>query len=81
MRNIYVYDRNAAKCNHWGYRVLIVLFFALAVFSTSVAVRNSKPICTDLRATGNSEATRRLECVYDLGNIQEDEANVIIINE
>ncbi len=62
------------KCSHvWFYTVIIVLIFA-TLASLFVAIRNSKPICTDLVRFGDS-----LTCVYDLGDIQEDEADVIII--
>lgn len=78
MRNIYVHDHSMHHCSHWGYRVLTVLLLALCGFSTYVAYHNSKPICSDLRAI-QVEYSRHLECVYDLGDIQEDQADVIIV--
>lgn len=56
--------------------LLIVLLLVLTGFSTYVAYRNSKPICTDLIRFGDS-----LTCVYDLGDIQEDQADVIIVKD
>lgn len=55
--------------------LLIVILLMLTVFSTYVALRNSKPICNDLIRFNDS-----LTCIYDLGEIQEDQADVIIVN-
>lgn len=63
------------KCNHWGYRLVIVLLLALTIFSTYVAYRNSKPICNDLIRFNDN-----LTCIYDLGEVAEDQADVIIVN-
>lgn len=77
---IYVHDQGLVKsCSHWGYRIMIVLFALLAGFSSYIALRNSKPICTDLRAVQVNEYTRTLECVYDLGDKQEDSVDVLIV--
>lgn len=67
------------KCNHWGKYTVMVLLLLLAGFSAYVAIRNSRPVCNDLRARQLTEYSRTLECVYDLGDIQEDQADVIII--
>lgn len=77
---IKVVDLNAPqKCGHWGKNLLIVLLIGLAGFSTYVAYRNSKPICHDLRAVQVNSYTRTLECVYDLGDKQEDSVDVLIV--
>lgn len=54
--------------------LLILLLFGLCIFSTYVAVRNSKPVCEDLQRQGDD-----LVCIYNLGEIAEDQADVIII--
>jgi hypothetical protein len=71
---MYNHNTGINKCNHWGYRVVIVLLFTLTLFSTYVAYRNSKPICNDLIRFNDS-----LTCVYDLGEVAEDKADVIIV--
>lgn len=78
MRNIYVHDLGSIKCRHYGYYIVMVLLLALAMFSTGVALHNSKPICNDLKPVQNSIGERSLECIFNLGNIQEDQADVII---
>ena len=78
---IEVKDGNAIKrCRHWGKYTVMFMFFLLALFSAYVAIRNSRPVCNDLRARQLIGESRTLECIYDLGDIQEDEADVIIIN-
>ncbi len=54
--------------------ILIGLLLILTAGSVAVAYRNSKPICEDLQRQGDD-----LICVYNLGEIPEDEADVIIV--
>jgi hypothetical protein len=53
--------------------VLIGLLIWLSIVSIGLAVRNAKPICHDIMRNGEG-----LVCVYNLGDIQEDDADVII---
>lgn len=55
--------------------ILIAILIALTAVCIALAWRNAKPICQDLQRQGDN-----LICVYDLGEIQEDEADVIIVN-
>ncbi len=55
--------------------ILIVILIAITAVSVALAWRNAKPICEDLQRQGDN-----LICVYNLGKIQEDEADVIIAN-
>jgi hypothetical protein len=67
-----------AKCRHWGTKILILILLLITGLNTFIAWHNSKPICDDLRPRMVNEYTRTLECVTDLGDIQEDQADVII---
>lgn len=77
---IKVIDLNApAKCRHWGWWTITTLLLGLTSFSLYVAIHNSKPICNDLRAE-TVDYSRHLVCVYDLGDKQEDQVDVIIVH-
>lgn len=75
---IYVHDEKAKNCFHWGYVSIIVLLTFIAIFNTYIAWYNSRPICNNLRAVQIDKYNRTLECVYDLGDKQEDSVDVII---
>ncbi len=57
--------------------ILIVILIAITAVSVALAWRNAKPICDDLVRSPYSD---ELVCEYGLGDIQEDEADVIIAN-
>lgn len=79
---IKVVDGNApVKCTHWTKNIMLIVMVILTGFSVYIAYRNSKPVCNDLRAVKVNEYTRTLECVYDLGDIPEDQADVLIIKD
>lgn len=78
MRKIYVHEAGVIHCRHYGYYIVMILLLALASFSTAVALHNSKPICNDLKPVVLSTGERSMQCIFDLGNIQEDQADVII---
>ena len=54
--------------------ILIALLIATTAGALAVAYRNSKPICEDLQRQGDN-----LICIYNLGEIPEDKADVIIV--
>jgi hypothetical protein len=59
-----------------GKNIIIVILLIMTGFSLFVAIRNCKPICNDLVRWQND-----LVCTYNLGDIQEDKADVIIVND
>lgn len=57
--------------------IIITVLILITACSIALAYRNSKPICTDLIRNQYSD---QLICEYGLGDIQEDEADVIIVD-
>lgn len=58
--------------------IIIIVLLALCGFSTYVAWHNSKPICDDL-VRNPADTSHQLVCEYGLGDIPEDQADVIIV--
>jgi hypothetical protein len=54
--------------------LIIVILLGGLVLMSYVAIRNCKPICNDLVRWQDD-----LICTYNLGNVQEDKADVIIV--
>ncbi len=58
--------------------IIIALLAFACGFTTYVAVHNSRPICDDLVRFPN-DYTHELVCEVGLGDIPEDQANVIMV--
>ena len=56
--------------------ILIIVLLICTGLSLFVAIRNCKPICNDLIRWQDE-----LICTYNLGDIQEDQADVIIVKD
>lgn len=56
--------------------ILIIVLLALTGMSLFVAIRNCKPICNDLIRWQDE-----LICTYNLGDIPEDKADVIMVKD
>jgi hypothetical protein len=58
------------------FKNIVIGFLVLStVLSIGLAYRNAKPVCEDLQRASNGD----LICSFNLGDIPEDEADVIIV--